>query len=55
MKFHTYGDKENQVMILLHGMLNPWAHWQAENYKGIRKVFRKIPDCTMCIGIFSCL
>lgn len=28
MKFHTFGDEKNQVMILLHGMLNPWQIWE---------------------------
>lgn len=28
MKFHTFGDEKNRVMILLHGMLNPWQIWE---------------------------
>lgn len=28
MKFHMFGDEKNRVMILLHGMLNPWQIWE---------------------------
>lgn len=28
MKFHTFGDKANNTIVLIHGMLNPWQLWQ---------------------------
>ena len=28
MKFHTFGNKENKTIILIHGVLNPWQIWQ---------------------------
>ena len=24
MIFHTYGNKENKAVVLIHGMLTPW-------------------------------
>lgn len=27
MIFHTYGDKENKAVVLIHGMLTPWQIW----------------------------
>lgn len=38
MRFHTFGNKENKKMILIHGVLTPWQIWQesidyfSENY-----------------------
>ena len=33
MVFHTYGNKENQAVILLHGMLTPYQIWdEAASY-----------------------
>ena len=28
MVFHTFGNKENPVAILIHGMLTPWQIWK---------------------------
>jgi len=28
MVFHTFGNKENKVMMLIHGMLTPWQIWE---------------------------
>jgi len=28
VKFHMFGDEKNRIMILLHGMLNPWQIWE---------------------------
>ena len=27
MIFHTYGNKENRAVVLIHGMLTPWQIW----------------------------
>ena len=33
MNFHTFGSKENKVIVLIHGMLTPWQMWEeAINY-----------------------
>ena len=33
MLFHTFGNKANKIMILIHGVLTPWQIWQdAINY-----------------------
>ena len=28
MQIHTFGDKDNKVVVLIHGMLTPWQMWQ---------------------------
>lgn len=28
MQFHTFGEKKNPVMLLIHGMLTPWQIWE---------------------------
>ena len=28
MNIHTFGDKNNKTVILIHGMLTPWQMWQ---------------------------
>ncbi len=28
MQIHTFGDKNNKVVMLIHGMLTPWQMWQ---------------------------
>ena len=28
MIFHTFGDKKNKTMLLIHGVLTPWQIWQ---------------------------
>lgn len=28
MNIHTFGDKNNKAVILIHGMLTPWQMWQ---------------------------
>lgn len=34
MKFHTFGDRDNPKIILLHGVMTPWQMWdiQIESY-----------------------
>ncbi len=33
MRFHTFGNKKNKIMILIHGVLTPWQIWQEQiNY-----------------------
>ena len=35
MIFHTYGQKDNKAIVLIHGMLTPWQIWNTaiENFK----------------------
>lgn len=28
MEFHTFGNQDNDVMMLIHGMLTPWQIWE---------------------------
>ena len=28
MKFHTFGNEKNKVIVLIHGMLTPWQIWE---------------------------
>ncbi|MCR4585295.1 MAG: alpha/beta hydrolase [Lachnospiraceae bacterium] len=28
MQFHTFGNENNEVMVLIHGMLTPWQIWE---------------------------
>ena len=28
MRFHTFGNESGKVIVLIHGMLNPWQIWQ---------------------------
>ena len=28
MIFHTFGDQNNKVILLIHGMLTPWQIWE---------------------------
>ena len=30
MRFHEFGDKNNKIMILIHGVLTPWQIWQEQ-------------------------
>ncbi len=30
MNFHTFGDKSNPVILLIHGVLTPWQVWEAQ-------------------------
>ena len=30
MEFHTYGDKNNKTIILIHGVLTPWQIWERQ-------------------------
>ena len=27
MKFHTVGNESGKIIVLIHGMLNPWQIW----------------------------
>lgn len=35
MKFYTFGSRDKEIVILIHGMLTPWQIWQAQidNFK----------------------
>ncbi|MBE6754746.1 MAG: alpha/beta hydrolase, partial [Ruminococcaceae bacterium] len=28
MRFHTFGDKNNRAIVLIHGVLTPWQMWE---------------------------
>ncbi len=30
MRFHEFGDKNNPIMILIHGVLTPWQMWEKQ-------------------------
>ncbi len=30
MKFHTFGNKDNEIIVLIHGVLTPWQIWQTQ-------------------------
>ena len=30
MKFHTFGNKENKVIVLIHGVFTPWQIWKTQ-------------------------
>lgn len=44
MEFHTFGDKDNKSMVLIHGMLTPWQIWEdaAEYFSG--EYFVVVPE-----------
>ena len=44
MIFHTFGDKENKAVILVHGMLNPWQIWNKAIEKFSRTYYVIVPE-----------
>lgn len=44
MKFHSFGDREKGVMILLHGMLNPWQIWEDAAAYFSKEYFVVVPE-----------
>ena len=44
MIFHTYGDKENKAVVLIHGMLTPWQIWNTAADKFKRNCYVIVPE-----------
>ena len=44
MIFHTYGDKENKAVVLIHGMLTPWQIWNTAVDKFKRNCYVIVPE-----------
>lgn len=44
MIFHTFGDKANKAVILVHGMLNPWQIWTDAIEKFKEKYYVIVPE-----------
>lgn len=43
MKFHTFGNKENRTVILIHGVLTPWQIWERQIDHWKDKFFIVVP------------
>lgn len=44
MVFHTYGNKENKAVILLHGMLTPYQIWDTATEYFSRQFYVVVPE-----------
>ena len=44
MIFHTYGNKENKVVVLIHGMLTPWQIWNYAAKKFSKDYYVIVPE-----------
>ena len=44
MLFHTYGNKENKAMILIHGMLTPWQIWNTAIRRFKKDYYVVVPE-----------
>ena len=44
MIFHTYGNKENKAVVLIHGMLTPWQIWNTAVDKFKRNCYVIVPE-----------
>ena len=44
MIFHTYGNKDNKAVVLIHGMLTPWQIWNTAIKKFKRDYYVIIPE-----------
>ena len=44
MIFHTYGNKENKAIVLIHGMLTPWQIWNTAIKKFKRDYYVIVPE-----------
>ncbi len=43
MRFHTFGNKENKIMLLIHGVLTPWQIWQEQIEYFSKKYYVIVP------------
>ena len=44
MIFHTYGNKENKAVVLIHGMLTPWQIWKTAAKKFRKDYYVIVPE-----------
>ncbi len=44
MEFHTFGNKENRAVILIHGMLTPWQIWKRAAEKFSEDYYVVVPE-----------
>lgn len=44
MIFHTYGNKENKAVVLIHGMLTPWQIWNTAIEKFRNDYYVIVPE-----------
>ena len=44
MIFHTYGDKGNKAVVLIHGMLTPWQIWSTAAEKFSKDHYVIVPE-----------
>jgi len=44
MEFHSYGNRENKAVILLHGMLTPWQIWNDAIERFKEKYYVIVPE-----------
>lgn len=44
MIFHTYGNKENKAIILIHGVLTPWQIWNTAAEKFRKDYYVIVPE-----------
>ena len=44
MIFHTYGNKENKAVVLIHGMLTPWQIWNYAIEKFSKDYYVVVPE-----------
>lgn len=44
MEFHTFGNKENSAVILLHGMLTPWQIWNKAAEEFSKNYYVVVPE-----------
>ena len=44
MIFHTYGNKENKAVVLMHGMLTPWQIWSYAIEKFSKDYYVVVPE-----------
>lgn len=44
MEFHTFGNKENRAVVLIHGMLTPWQIWKRAAETFAEKYYVVVPE-----------
>lgn len=43
MEFHTFGDRKNKAVVLIHGVLTPWQIWERQVFVLKEKYFVIVP------------
>ena len=44
MEFHTFGNKENRLAVLVHGMLTPWQIWEKTAERFSKEYYVIVPE-----------